>query len=185
MIIFINIDKIIFINTTVINRRICYTLSFLFKISTLLFLPSYFYLIWLFFFFASTSCHFLVNFLQFSKHLSNKIYSFISSLSFSLTEGDFKKTWIFNCLHWMYVIEWINAYKMHKKKVSCYQTILQKYLNLIVIIVYWSRIHERTFSFRFLGIILRVLRLEVSAHHVYISYQFQPSFAQGEVGDLK
>ncbi len=28
--------------------------------------------------------------------------------------------------------------------------------------MYWSRIHERTISLRFLGIILRLLRLEVS-----------------------
>jgi hypothetical protein len=32
-----------------------------------------------------------------------------------------------------------------------------------------SRIHERTISLRFLGIILRVLRLEVSAYNVYIT----------------
>ncbi len=35
------------------------------------------------------------------------------------------------------------------------------------------RIHERTISFRFLGIILRVLRLEVSIYNVYITNQFQ------------
>jgi hypothetical protein len=32
-----------------------------------------------------------------------------------------------------------------------------------------SRIHERTSSLRFLGIILRVLRLEVSVRNVYIT----------------
>ncbi len=37
-----------------------------------------------------------------------------------------------------------------------------------------SRIHERTISLRFLGIIWRVLSLEVSVHNVYITNQFQP-----------
>ncbi len=37
-----------------------------------------------------------------------------------------------------------------------------------------SRIHERTISLRFLGIMLRVLRLEVN-----IANQFQPTFALG------
>ncbi len=32
-----------------------------------------------------------------------------------------------------------------------------------------SRIHERTISSRFLGIILRVLKLEVSVNNVYIT----------------
>jgi hypothetical protein len=37
-------------------------------------------------------------------------------------------------------------------------------------------------ALRFLGIILRVLRLEVSVHDVYIANQFQTTFAQeGEV----
>ncbi len=35
-----------------------------------------------------------------------------------------------------------------------------------------SRIHERIVSMRLLGIILRVLRLEVSAYNVYISNHF-------------
>ncbi len=35
-----------------------------------------------------------------------------------------------------------------------------------------SLIHERTISLRFLGIILRVLRLEVSVYNVYIPNQF-------------
>jgi hypothetical protein len=35
------------------------------------------------------------------------------------------------------------------------------------------RIHERTISLRFLGIILRVLRFEVSVSSVYITNQFQ------------
>ncbi len=41
-----------------------------------------------------------------------------------------------------------------------------------------SRIVERTISLRFLGIILRVLRLEVSVNNVYIKNQFQPTFAR-------
>ncbi len=40
-----------------------------------------------------------------------------------------------------------------------------------------SRIHERTISLRFLGIILRVLRREVSIYHVYITNQIQATFA--------
>jgi hypothetical protein len=40
---------------------------------------------------------------------------------------------------------------------------------------YRSRIHERTISLRFLGIILRVLR--------HITNQFQTTVAQGGVGD--
>jgi hypothetical protein len=41
-----------------------------------------------------------------------------------------------------------------------------------------SRIHERTISVRFLGIILRFLRFEVSVYKVYITNQFQTTFAQ-------
>jgi hypothetical protein len=37
-----------------------------------------------------------------------------------------------------------------------------------------------TISLRFLGIILRVLRLEVTVYNVYIINQFQTTFAQGE-----
>jgi hypothetical protein len=40
---------------------------------------------------------------------------------------------------------------------------------------YRSRIHERTISLRFLGIILRVLRLQVSAYSVYCTLQIQNS----------
>ena len=47
-----------------------------------------------------------------------------------------------------------------------------------------SQIHERSISLRFLGIILRGLRLEVSEYNVYITYQFQTSFVQG-VGRVK
>ncbi len=43
----------------------------------------------------------------------------------------------------------------------------------------WSRIHERTISLRFLGIILIVLRLEVSVYNVYTTNQFQTTFVQG------
>jgi hypothetical protein len=36
----------------------------------------------------------------------------------------------------------------------------------------------------FLGIILRVLRVEISIYNVYITYQFQTTFAQhGEGGE--
>ncbi len=41
-----------------------------------------------------------------------------------------------------------------------------------------SQIHERTISLRFLDIILRVLRLEVSISDVYIVNHFQTTFAQ-------
>ncbi len=41
-----------------------------------------------------------------------------------------------------------------------------------------SRIYERTISLKFLGIILRVLRLEVSVNRVYITNQLQ-TFARG------
>jgi hypothetical protein len=43
--------------------------------------------------------------------------------------------------------------------------------NVTYTLPYRSRIHERTISMRFLGIALRVLRLEV-----YITNQFQTSF---------
>jgi hypothetical protein len=42
-----------------------------------------------------------------------------------------------------------------------------------------SRIHEHTISLRFLGIILRVFRLEVSIYNVYITNQFQTTIFQG------
>ncbi len=48
----------------------------------------------------------------------------------------------------------------------------------ILICVSRSQIHGRTVSLRFLGIILRVLRLEVSSYNVYITNQFQTTFAQ-------
>jgi hypothetical protein len=45
-----------------------------------------------------------------------------------------------------------------------------------------SRIHERTILLRFLGIILRVLRLEVSVYDVYVTNQFHTTFARGGGG---
>ncbi len=45
-----------------------------------------------------------------------------------------------------------------------------------------SQIHERTISLRFLGIILRVLRLEDSEYNVYITNQIQTTFAHGKGG---
>ncbi len=41
-----------------------------------------------------------------------------------------------------------------------------------------SQIHERTISLSCLGIILRVLRSEVSVYNVYITNQFQTTFAR-------
>jgi hypothetical protein len=46
-----------------------------------------------------------------------------------------------------------------------------------------SRILERTILLRFLGIILRVLRLEVTLFSVYITNQFQTTFAHGGGGE--
>ncbi len=46
----------------------------------------------------------------------------------------------------------------------------------------WSRIHERT---RLLGVILRVLRLEVSVYIDYIANQFQTLLLGGEGGRVK
>jgi hypothetical protein len=45
--------------------------------------------------------------------------------------------------------------------------------------VYRSRIHERSISLRFLGIILRVIRVEISVYNVYFTNQFQTTFAWG------
>ncbi len=45
-----------------------------------------------------------------------------------------------------------------------------------------SQIHERTISLRFLGIILRFLRLEVSVYNVYVTNQFQTTFCSGGGG---
>jgi hypothetical protein len=40
-----------------------------------------------------------------------------------------------------------------------------------------SRIYERTISSRFLGKILRVLRVKLSLYNVYIKNQFETTFA--------
>ncbi len=48
--------------------------------------------------------------------------------------------------------------------------------------VSWSRIHEHIILLRFLGITLRVLRLEVSVYNVYLTNQFQTTFSQGGRG---
>ncbi len=45
-----------------------------------------------------------------------------------------------------------------------------------------SRIHERTISLRFLGLILRVLRLEVSINNVTLQTSFKPLCSRGEGG---
>ncbi len=42
----------------------------------------------------------------------------------------------------------------------------------------WSRIHERTISLMFLDIILRDLRQEYFVYNVYITNQYQTTFAQ-------
>ncbi len=46
----------------------------------------------------------------------------------------------------------------------------------------WSRIHERTILLRFVGMILWVLRFEVSVYSVYITDQFQTTFFSGGGG---
>jgi hypothetical protein len=43
----------------------------------------------------------------------------------------------------------------------------------------YARIHESKISLRFLGIILRKLRLEVSVYNENITNQFQTTSAQG------
>jgi hypothetical protein len=43
--------------------------------------------------------------------------------------------------------------------------------------------HEHTVLLRFLGIILSVLRLEVFIYDVYITNQFQTTFAKGGWGE--
>jgi hypothetical protein len=50
--------------------------------------------------------------------------------------------------------------------------------------MYSSRIHEHTIWLRFPGIILKVLRLEDSVYNVYITNQFQATFAQGVWGGV-
>jgi hypothetical protein len=48
-----------------------------------------------------------------------------------------------------------------------------------------SRIHERTILLRFMGIIMRVLRLEVSIYNDYIINQFQTTFGWDGGGGVK
>jgi hypothetical protein len=48
-----------------------------------------------------------------------------------------------------------------------------------------SRIHEHKISLRFLGIILRFLKLEVSVYDVSITNHFQTTFARGGGGGGK
>ncbi len=66
---------------------------------------------------------------------------------------------------------WIEWQILNAKKgiVQAFRTAL--------IIANRNRIHESTISLRFLGIILRVLRLEVSVYNVYITNQSQTTFA--------
>ncbi len=54
--------------------------------------------------------------------------------------------------------------------------------NVSWIVTYRSRIHESTNSLMFLGIILIVLRIEVSVYNFYITNQFQATFARGGGG---
>jgi hypothetical protein len=60
--------------------------------------------------------------------------------------------------------------------VSC--TLFRVQCTLLLSQQYRKRIHKRTISWRVLGIVLRVLRLEVSAYNIYITNQFQTTFAQ-------
>jgi hypothetical protein len=48
-----------------------------------------------------------------------------------------------------------------------------------------SRIHERTISLRFLGIILGVLILEVSVNNVTLQTSFKPLLLRGGGGGVK
>ncbi len=60
--------------------------------------------------------------------------------------------------------------------ISCVNSIMMVFSTQLC---YQRRIHERKISLRFLGIIFRVLRLEVSIYNVYITNQFQTIFARG------
>ncbi len=51
--------------------------------------------------------------------------------------------------------------------------------SFLALIFLRSRIHESTISLRFLGIILRVLILEVSVYNAYITNELQTTFARG------
>jgi hypothetical protein len=47
------------------------------------------------------------------------------------------------------------------------------------------RIHEHTIALKLQGLILRVLRLEVTVYNVYITNLFQTTFAVGGSGRVK
>jgi hypothetical protein len=57
-------------------------------------------------------------------------------------------------------------------------TVYTKHYTCLQFLLDRSRIHEHTVSLKFLGIILRVLRLEVSVLNVYTTNYFQTIFAQ-------
>ncbi len=64
----------------------------------------------------------------------------------------------------------------HSKKMECSSLLLHfPYISC-------SRIHERTISLRFLGIILKLLKIEVSLYDVYITNHLQTTFAHGGKG---
>jgi hypothetical protein len=58
-------------------------------------------------------------------------------------------------------------------------------MDSIVRIPYRSQIHECAISLRFLGAILKVLRLEVSVYNVYNTNQFNPLLLGGGGGGAK
>jgi hypothetical protein len=67
---------------------------------------------------------------------------------------------------------------------SCYVAVPAKRTGLNhshIVLLSLSRIHERTISLRFLGIILIVLRLKVSAYNVCITNQFKQLLLKGEI----
>jgi hypothetical protein len=51
-----------------------------------------------------------------------------------------------------------------------------------MLLIYRSRIHERSILLRFLGIIMRVSRLEVYVYNFYITNKFRTICAQGAEG---
>jgi hypothetical protein len=65
--------------------------------------------------------------------------------------------------------------------IRCVNTCAYFYQNILVLSVSRSRIHEHTVSLRFLGIILRVLRLEVSVNNVYTQSTYFPRDETGLV----
>ncbi len=56
------------------------------------------------------------------------------------------------------------------------KTEFSKKLRVFTLQVQWTYNHARTISLRFLVIILRLLRLEVSLYNVYIQISFKPLF---------